>query len=120
MHTNAMQKCIDACLACYRTCIATSAHCLQKGGEHVEAQHFKLMVDCAEICQVSADFMLRGSDYAKQLGALCAEICEACAKDCERFKDEEMKRCAETCRYCAASCREMAGMQQRGPTRAAS
>jgi hypothetical protein len=33
----------------------------------------------------------------------------ACAKDCDRFGDDElMRRCADMCRRCAESCREMA------------
>jgi hypothetical protein len=119
MHTASMQRCTEDCLACYRACIETSVHCLQKGGDHAEARHLQLMLDCAKLCQISADFMLCGSNLAARLCELCAETCETCAEDCERFKDEEMKRCAEICRRCAASCREMAGTQQRSSARAA-
>lgn len=119
MHTESMQRCIEDCLVCYRVCVETSAHCLHKGGDHAEPRHLQLMLDCAEICRTSADFMLRGSNLAARLCELCAETCEACAEDCERFKDEEMKRCAEICRRCAVSCREMAGAQQRSSVRAA-
>ncbi|CAB3856042.1 hypothetical protein LMG26691_02235 [Achromobacter animicus] len=35
--TNEMERCIDSCLTCYRTCVKTAmTHCLEVGGEHVE------------------------------------------------------------------------------------
>lgn len=44
MNNNEMKACIDACLACYQTCIGmASTHCLEEGGEHVEPTHFRTM-----------------------------------------------------------------------------
>ncbi len=106
-----MQACIQECLSCHSVCLATVTHCLQMGGEHAEAAHIGLLLDCAEICQTSANFMLRSSNFHTRTCALCAEICEQCAADCERFGDDaQMKACAENCRRCAESCRRMAQM----------
>ena len=102
-----MQACIDACSHCHQTCLHTAMiHCLVIGGKHVEANHFRLMINCAEICQASANFMLSGSDFHKKVCALCAEICEACAKSCEEIGG--MEDCVKVCRECAESCRKMA------------
>jgi hypothetical protein len=103
-----MQHCIDICQECHNVCLETVMHCLHMGGEHAEPNHIRLLLDCAEICQTSANFMLRGSDLHGLTCAACAEVCNRCAEDCERFDDAQMKRCAETCRRCAESCREMA------------
>jgi hypothetical protein len=103
-----MQHCIDICQECHSVCLETVIHCLQMGGEHAEPNHIRLLLDCAEICQTSANFMLRGSDLHGLTCATCAEVCDRCAEDCERFDDAQMKRCAETCHRCAESCREMA------------
>jgi hypothetical protein len=80
------------------------------GGRHAEAAHVRLLLDCAQICQTSADFMLRGSSYHARTCETCAEVCLACAENCERIgpDDDMMKKCAEVCRRCAASCRQMA------------
>ncbi|AIK44113.1 hypothetical protein DR92_1924 [Brucella anthropi] len=44
MNNSEMKACIDACLACYQTCIGmASTHCLEEGGEHVEPMHFRTM-----------------------------------------------------------------------------
>jgi len=80
------------------------------GGKHVEPGHLRMLMDCAEICQTSANFMLRGSDFHGMTCSTCAEVCERCAEDCDRFgNDQMMQRCAEACRMCAQSCNEMAG-----------
>jgi hypothetical protein len=102
-----MQACIDACLHCYRTCLEmASQHCLPMGGKHVEPDHFRLMLACAEICRTSAHFMLLGTMLHKRICAECSAICLECAADCERVGD--MEECVEACRRCAESCRAMA------------
>ncbi len=108
--TPEMRNCIDECQSCHAICVETVTHCLQKGGRHSEAEHIRLLLDCVEICQTSADFMLRGSDLHVHTCAACAEVCERCAEDCERMADDDMmRRCAESCRRCAESCRRMVG-----------
>jgi hypothetical protein len=105
-----MRECIANCTECHNICVETVTHCLGLGGTHAEADHVRLLLDCAQICAASADFMLRGSDFHKRVCGVCAEVCERCAEDCARFGDDElMRRCAEVCRRCAASCRRMAG-----------
>ena len=104
-----MQECIDNCSNCHAACVETVIYCLQKGGHHAEEPHVRLLLDCAEICQTSANFMLRNSPLHAITCAACAEICERCAVECERFVgDMQMEACARMCRKCAESCREMA------------
>ena len=98
-----MQRCIQECLNCHSVCLEIAAHWLQMGGKHAEAAPIRLLLDCAEICQTSANFMLRGSDLHGRVCAVCAEVCERCAQDCARFTDaEQMRRCAEACRRIAS------------------
>lgn len=103
-----MRECIQECHHCHDVCMETISNCLQMGGEHAKPRHIQLLMDCAEICQTSANFMLRMSEFHGQTCGVCAEVCERCAEDCERFDDEMMRQCAEACRSCASSCREMA------------
>ena len=105
-----MQSCIDTCTKCHQTCLHEAMnHCLEAGGEHVAPDHFRLMMNCAEICQTSANFMLSGSAFSNQVCQVCAQICEACARSCEQI--EGMEECARVCRECAASCRRMSGSE---------
>jgi hypothetical protein len=105
-----MQECIQNCLDCHRVCLELVSHCLKMGGKHAEPDHIRLLLDCAQICATSADFMIRGSDLHALTCGACAEVCARCADDCERMAegDEPMTRCAEVCRRCAESCRRMA------------
>lgn len=103
-----MLDCIEVCHECHQVCLETVQYCLQKGGKHADPAHIKLLLDCAEICQTSENFMLRGSDRHDVTCGACAEICEACAVACESMgNDEQMRKCAEVCRRCADSCRQM-------------
>jgi hypothetical protein len=112
MDPQEMERCIQECQSCHALCLQTVRHCLQLGGEHATAAHIGLLLDCAEICQTSADFMLRGSRFHSRTCGVCAEVCEACAQDCERIgpNDQQMQACAQACRRCAESCRRMASM----------
>jgi len=105
-----MQDCIQACQECHSVCLTTAQHCLQMGGRHAAPQHITLLLDCAQICQTSADFMLRGSELHGRTCGVCAEVCERCAQDCERLdpNGQQMQMCAQVCRQCADSCRRMA------------
>ncbi len=105
-----MQQCVDECMRCHAICLATVGHCLELGGKHADPAHIGLLHDCAQICATSADFMLRGSSLHWRTCAVCAEVCRACAEDCDRIAggDEMMQRCAQECRRCAESCERMA------------
>lgn len=104
-----MLQCIQNCLDCHSICLNTITYCLQQGGHHAEPNHIRLMMDCAESCQTSANFMLRNSDLHSRFCGACADVCNRCAQDCDRMGDDiQMKACAEMCRHCAESCRRMA------------
>lgn len=105
-----MRECIDACLNCSAVCTETARRCLDLGGKHAEPQHITIMADCAEICQTSANFMLRGSAAHVETCSTCAAICRACEESCRQLGDEMMARCADACSKCADSCEVMAGL----------
>ena len=109
-HGAEMQRCIEACVSCHAVCTGTVQHCLQKGGQHAQPDHIRLLTDCAQICQTSADFMLRGSPLHSHTCGVCAVVCAECASDCEKMgEDQMMKQCADSCRRCAEECKRMSG-----------
>ena len=103
-----MKQCLDNCSDCHHICLTTVAHCLQMGGKHADAAHITLLLDCAQICETSADAMRRHSAQSATICRACADICRACADSCEKVG---MSECAAACRKCAASCTGMAGMK---------
>jgi len=98
----------QGCADCHQYCIEALVHCRQRGGAYTETSHLRQLQDCAEVCRTTADLLLRGSDYAVSLGAVCAEVAEGCASSCEQFLDDRLMRtCAGVCRRCALVCREL-------------
>lgn len=90
---------------CARTCNETLAYCLEQGGDHVEAEHIKSMIDCIDVCTVTARLHERESPLHKQAMELCAQACKTCEESCEEFEgDETMQLCADTCRQCYEHC----------------
>ncbi len=107
--SDAMQRCIEKCQQCFAACTSTMTHCLAMGERHAAPKHIAVLLDCAELCNTSASFMLRSSVLHPRVCEVCAEACEACAESCEQIgDDEQMRACAASCRRCAESCREMA------------
>jgi hypothetical protein len=106
-----MRKCIDDCLSCSSVCAETLHHCLMMGGKHAEVEHVTIMLDCAEICQTSANFMLRQSPAHVETCGTCAAVCRACEESCRQLDGDFMKRCADECGSCAECCERMAGMK---------
>jgi len=108
-HSNRdMEQCIEHCMHCHRVRLETAMnHCLDAGGRHVEPHHFRLMINCSDICRVAGDFMLTRSELHAKTCAVCADVCDACAQSCEEIGG--MAACVRACRQCAESCRQMAG-----------
>jgi hypothetical protein len=104
-----MQDCIQECISCHATCLQAITYCLQMGGEHADPAHIRLLMNCAEICQVSANFMLNNSELHGLTCEVCAAFCDRCAESCFRFEeDSQMQQCARTCRSCFLACEDMA------------
>lgn len=102
-----MRACLEECLRCHSTCLGMAMnHCLEAGGKHVEPEHFKLMMACAEMCQTSANMMLIGTRHHAHTCRECAEICRECAQSCETVGG--MEECVAQCRRCAEHCEKMA------------
>ena len=101
--------CAQACWDCRDTCQTVFfTDCLAIGVPHVEAEHIRVMADCIQICQITADFIRRKSVNHATLCRSCAEVCDACARSCETIASSDMQACAQACRHCAEECRRMA------------
>ena len=103
-----MQRGMRDCLACALACEQTTEHCLSRGGEYASQDHIRLLRDCADLCRLSSELIVRGSTYGARLCTLCADACSACERWCSIFVgDAQMKTCVAACRTCAASCRDI-------------
>lgn len=99
------KKLISVLNECAAECHHCTTACLDEQDVKMLAECIKLDIDCAEICQLTAAFLARGSEHAIHILKECAEICEACAGECGKHGHmEHCKRCAEVCRLCAEEC----------------
>jgi hypothetical protein len=105
------QSCIDACSACAVECYHCASACLEEQDVKMLARCIGLENECAAICLLAVQAMAGGSEFADKICRLCAEICTACAVECEKHAHmEHCKKCAEACRKCAAACSNMSKM----------
>jgi hypothetical protein len=100
------QSCIDACQECATECIHCADACLHENDVKMLSRCIKLDYECADICTLTAKMLAGGSEFHKEFGEICANICDACAAECENHKHmEHCEACAEACRSCAEECR---------------
>jgi len=108
-HAMSMDDCVTLCIASHRRCLTSARHVLEQPQLHAAAQLVALLQDCAELCQTTANSMLRGAATHTLLCNACADLCAACAQACDAYKnDTVLTQCAATCRDCGAACRHMA------------
>jgi hypothetical protein len=105
-----MREAIQNCRDCHGICTETTAYSLGQGGKYAEPELVGALLDCAQTCAASEDFMLRLSPFHGRVCDVCSAVCLRCAERCERVDpaDIHMKQCADVCRRCAESCRRMA------------
>ncbi|MEG9250042.1 four-helix bundle copper-binding protein [Arthrobacter sp. Soc17.1.1.1] len=98
-----MAAAITALISCAQACVSCTDACL---GED-EASHFRTCIrrnqDCADLCRVTADALLRQTEpndqLIQQLLMTCRIACNACATECTQHDHHAHCRiCAETCR----------------------
>ena len=104
MVSNEAQVCIDAC----NRCTSAANACLARHvGEEPMKACLLLCLDCTDLCSACTQMLARGSEFGNRVCAVCAELCERCAVECEKFESRECQDCADACRKCAEECRQM-------------
>ena len=103
-----LSDCIDACEQAHRACTESVIHGMQQGGQVAEWELIQLLLDCADINETAADFMLRSSRLHHLTCQVAAEVSDKCADSCEKLAggDVRLKECAEACRRAATACRK--------------
>lgn len=101
-----IQACIDACRRCHEACRRVlSALSRNQGGLQIEPS-IHVLLECSDLCALSADMQLMQSPYRRRMCEICAEACRVCEHQCmgTAIADD----CAEACRLCAEYCEAMA------------
>ena len=105
MVTSVVEGCIGTTVRCIEACEKCAAECGTSGDKAREACAV-VAHDCADIGSLSLALMSRGSKYVKDICAVHAKVCDACAEMCAKFPTCACcKACMEACRACAVECR---------------
>jgi len=100
------EDCIAACLGTASYCNHTALWCTDVETHRKEMKKcIELALECAALCTATAQLISMGSDRAKDLCRLCADVCEGCAAQCGKFQNETLITCADLCAKCAMTCR---------------
>lgn len=101
------ERCIDALQACYAACMRNVSYGNVKKSGPIQEEHVRLMLDCAEMCQTAANFLIRESDHYLRICREAAEICKDLASSCEGV--DGMDGIRSTCDECVSVCRVIVG-----------
>ncbi len=102
------EDCIAVCLGCASFCNHTALWCTDVETHRMEMKKcIELSLECAALCAATAQLISMGSERAKDMCRLCAEVCESCAAQCSKFNNETLIACAELCGKCSNVCRAL-------------
>ena len=104
------KACIEACNACAAACNHCAVSCLREPDVKMMARCIALDMDCSQICALASAARARGSEHARAICGLCADICQSCGDECANHDMPHCRECAKACLACAKACREMAAM----------
>jgi hypothetical protein len=103
-----LSDCVNACLKAHRACTESAIHGIQQGGPAADWELIQLLLDCADITQTCANFMLRSSRLHHLICQAASEVADRCAFACEKLASEDirLRECADSCRRAATWCRK--------------
>jgi hypothetical protein len=71
-------------------CNHCASSCTQEEDVKMMAACIQLDMECSAICYAAAQLMSLGSNKAKDVCRICAEICQACANECSKHESEPL------------------------------
>lgn len=96
-----LQDVIDDCLGCVKACRMCADNCSGISGMEKCVSY---CLECEDQCRKCAIACQHDAPSKFNLMQACAEICDCCAKECEKFDNDYSRRCAEACRTCSETC----------------
>lgn len=108
MNRISYKDCIQACFECAAACMNCATESLKQSNSKIFSRSISLNRECALLCTATAQLLAMGGKNAMLLCNICANICETCATECERYLElKHCQHCAEKCRRSAEECHNM-------------
>ena len=111
----ALVELIEDLFDCVQACTTCADACLAEDDVVALRECIRINLDCADVCTGMGRIVSRRVSFdapgLKPLLETCAEICRACAVECERHAAHHVhcRVCAEVCRRCEQACGTAAG-----------
>lgn len=96
-----LHECMEACNHCFDAC-------LKEDDVKMMTDCIRTDRECADMCAFLEQGVTRNSPFVKELAGVCATICEACGKECQKHDHDHCQECAKACFECAEACRAVA------------
>jgi hypothetical protein len=107
-----MWDCVSVCSDTQRSCLDTVRYCLDMGGRFSASGRIRVLLDCASMCQTTAEDSRHGSILYEQSASYCAHLCERVARELYPLAADDMiQACILACQRCAEYCQGI-GMQK--------
>lgn len=108
-----LQACVQACDDCQRILLDAA----RGGADGASGRAMRrLLLDCAEICEATANYASAGSVFLPEVVAACVRLCDECGAACEALPaDAGLDACIDACRRAAAACFALSGRIARHP-----
>lgn len=90
-----LQQCIKDCMNCLTEMVRNS----------IEEDMQSHCVECVQICEITSTAILHESSFRVKYMYLCADVCDWCADECEKYDLGSSQICAKSCRECAKELR---------------
>jgi hypothetical protein len=122
LDAKSLAEAISSCLECAAVCTMCADACAAEPDVAELRRCIRLNADCADLCGAVARVLGRtGDPHSGALRAAvdaCAEICVACASECQKHADhhEHCRQCAEVCMRCARACQAIMAVLIDGPS----
>ena len=98
---------IEVLLRCASECQKCATYCLKEDDLGMMTKCIQLNLECSAICYATAQVLSLGSEYAMAMCKVCADVCEACARECDRHESDHCQKCAVECKACEEECRKL-------------
>jgi len=106
-----MWDCGTVCMDTQRICLDTVRYSLDTGGRYSGSGRIRVLLDCAAMCQTTAEDSRHGSILYEQSCTYCADLCERCVRELHPLAaDDTIQACILACKHCAECCRSI-GLQ---------
>lgn len=97
------RACIEAFQTCEQLCLRTLPFVCNEISRPLQADLVRVILDCAEMCRLAANFLVRDSEHYIRVCREASEICGDLATHCEAV--EGLGGLHSVCDECVAACR---------------